>query len=68
MIGKAVLSILDRDEEYLITFPSGYGRSILTQPWFEMGGQVSITCPKTNYSAEIEFLTKVNSERTILFV
>jgi len=26
MIGKAVVSLLDRDEEYVITFPNGYGR------------------------------------------
>lgn len=59
MIGKAVLSLLDRDEEYVFTFPSAYGRSILTVPWFEMGGNISINCAKTGYSADIEFLTKV---------
>ena len=26
MIGKAVVSVLDWDEEYVITFPNGYGR------------------------------------------
>ena len=60
MIGKAVINLLDRDEDYIFTFPSGYGRSILTVPWFEMGGQITITCPKTGYSADIEFLTKVS--------
>jgi hypothetical protein len=59
MIGKAVINLLDRDEEYIFTFPSGYGRSILTVPWFEMGGQITINCPKTGFSADIEFLTKV---------
>jgi oxysterol-binding protein-related protein 9/10/11 len=59
MIGKAVLSLLDHDEEYVLTFPSAYGRSILTVPWFEMGGQVSINCAKTGYNCSIEFLTKV---------
>lgn len=59
MVGKAVLSVLDYDEEYVMTFPSAYGRSILTVPWFEMGGPVSIVCAKTGYYANIEFLTKV---------
>ena len=27
-------------------------------PWFEMGGQVSITCAKSGYQANIDFLTK----------
>lgn len=58
MIGKAVLSLLDLGEEYIMTFPSAYGRSILTVPWFEMGGQVSISCPKTGYNTTIDFLTK----------
>ena len=26
MIGQAVISVLDHDEEYIITFPNGYGR------------------------------------------
>ena len=26
MIGQCVLSVLDYDEEYTLTFPSGYGR------------------------------------------
>jgi oxysterol-binding protein-related protein 9/10/11 len=30
MIGKAVLSLIEFDEEYILTFPSAYGRSILT--------------------------------------
>ena len=59
MIGKAVLSLLDLDEEYVANFPSAYGRSILTLPWFEMGGEITISCAKTGYNANIEFLTKV---------
>ncbi|KAK3579132.1 hypothetical protein CHS0354_022152 [Potamilus streckersoni] len=58
MIGQAVLSVIDHDEEYILTFPNGYGRSILTIPWIEMGGKVTISCVKTGYSATIEFLTK----------
>ena len=34
-------------------------RSILNVPWVELGGKVSVTCPKTSYSANIEFHTKV---------
>ena len=26
MIGQAVISVMDYDEEYIITFPNGYGR------------------------------------------
>jgi hypothetical protein len=58
MVGKAALSLLDYDEEYVATFPSAYGRSILTVPWFEMGGQVTVNCAKSGYSSTIEFLTK----------
>lgn len=57
-IGQGVVSVLDYDEEYVVTFPNGYGRSILTVPWIELGGSVSITCQKTGYSANIEFITK----------
>lgn len=92
MVGQACVSVLDYDEEYLVTFPNAYGRclpmivissfifsfvvdticmyyftctcyfctrSILTTPWVELGGKCNITCAKTGYSAEIEFLTKV---------
>ncbi|CAH1773458.1 unnamed protein product [Owenia fusiformis] len=58
MIGQAVISVIDHDEEYIVTFPSGYGRSILTVPWVELGGKVNISCAKTGYSANIEFLCK----------
>ncbi|XP_060083643.1 oxysterol-binding protein-related protein 9-like isoform X3 [Ylistrum balloti] len=58
MIGQAVVSLIDHDEEYVITFPNGYGRSILTVPWVELGGKVTITCAKTGFSANIDFHTK----------
>jgi hypothetical protein len=57
-IGQGIVSVLDHDEEYIVTFPNGYGRSILTVPWIELGGTVTITCHKTGYSSNIEFLTK----------
>ena len=34
-------------------------RSILTVPWMELGGKVSVLCKKTGYSAAIEFHCKV---------
>lgn len=37
--------------------PSSF-RSILTIPWIELGGSVTITCPQSGYRADIEFLTK----------
>jgi len=58
MVGEAVISLLDHEEEYKITFPSGYGRSILTVPWIELGGKCTVSCEKTGYSGVIEFLTK----------
>lgn len=33
-------------------------RSILTVPWIELGGSVTISSPQTGYRADIEFLTK----------
>ncbi|CRK98250.1 CLUMA_CG011612, isoform A [Clunio marinus] len=57
-IGQGVVTLCDLNEEYILTFPNGYGRSILTVPWIELGGNVTINCPKTGYHAEIDFLTK----------
>ncbi|XP_071525487.1 oxysterol-binding protein-related protein 9 isoform X2 [Panulirus ornatus] len=57
-IGQGCVSLIDHDEEYILNFPSGYGRSILTVPWVELGGTCQITCNKTGYSANVEFLTK----------
>ncbi|KAA3679833.1 oxysterol-binding protein-related protein 9/10/11, partial [Paragonimus westermani] len=58
MVGSAVISLLNVDEEYVITFPCGYGRNILTVPWIELGGKTSIICTKSGYVASIEFKTK----------
>ena len=57
-VGQGKLTLMDHNEEYICTFPSAYGRSILTVPWVELGGKVSITCPQTNYHANIEFKCK----------
>ncbi|XP_076104118.1 oxysterol-binding protein-related protein 9-like isoform X4 [Mytilus galloprovincialis] len=58
MIGQGVISVIDHDEEYTITFPNGYGRSILTVPWIELGGKCTLSCAKTGYNATVEFHTK----------
>uniref|UniRef100_A0A8D1S385 Oxysterol-binding protein n=1 Tax=Sus scrofa TaxID=9823 RepID=A0A8D1S385_PIG len=57
-IGQGCVSCLDYDEHYILTFPNGYGRSILTVPWVELGGECSINCSKTGYNANIVFHTK----------
>ncbi|XP_011150267.1 oxysterol-binding protein-related protein 9 [Harpegnathos saltator] len=57
-VGKGWVNVLQHGEEYVLTFPNGYGRSILTIPWVELGGTVTISCLQTGYHATIEFLTK----------
>ncbi|EZA47806.1 Oxysterol-binding protein-related protein [Ooceraea biroi] len=57
-VGKGWVNVLQHDEEYVLTFPNGYGRSILTVPWIELGGTVTISCVQTGYHATVEFLTK----------
>ncbi|XP_052003626.1 oxysterol-binding protein-related protein 10-like isoform X2 [Xyrauchen texanus] len=58
MVGEGVLHLLEHDEEYVFTLPSAYARSILTVPWVELGGKVSICCVNTGYSAAVTFHTK----------
>uniref|UniRef100_A0A3Q3K5L9 Oxysterol-binding protein n=1 Tax=Monopterus albus TaxID=43700 RepID=A0A3Q3K5L9_MONAL len=58
MIGEGCLYLLEHDEEYTFTLPCAYARSILTVPWVELGGKVTITCAKSGYSAVITFQTK----------
>ncbi|XP_043502655.1 oxysterol-binding protein-related protein 9 isoform X1 [Polistes fuscatus] len=57
-IGKGWVNVLEHGEEYVLTFPNGYGRSILTVPWIELGGTATINCAQTGYQATVEFLTK----------
>uniref|UniRef100_A0A8C9VXI8 Oxysterol-binding protein n=1 Tax=Scleropages formosus TaxID=113540 RepID=A0A8C9VXI8_SCLFO len=57
-IGQGCVSCLEHDEHYILTFPNGYGRSILTVPWVELGGECTISCSKSGYSANIVFHTK----------
>ncbi|KAM6904277.1 oxysterol-binding protein-related protein 10-like [Lycodopsis pacificus] len=58
MVGEGVLRLLEHDEEYVFTLPCAYARSILTVPWVELGGKVSINCAKSGYSATVTFHTK----------
>ena len=46
-------------ETYVLSMPSAYARSILTEPWAELGGRVNIQCLDTGYVAPIVFHTKV---------
>ena len=39
-LGSGRVILHDLDEEYVMTFPSGYGRSIMSTPWVELGGKV----------------------------
>uniref|UniRef100_A0A0N4Z270 Oxysterol-binding protein n=1 Tax=Parastrongyloides trichosuri TaxID=131310 RepID=A0A0N4Z270_PARTI len=57
-VGFGTVKLHDYDEVYKLTFPSGYGRSIMGTPWIELGGRIDVTCEKTGYTAEIDFLTK----------
>ena len=57
-IGQGCITLLDHNEQYVINFPNGYGRSILTVPWVELGGDCTITCEKSGYSAYVKFHTK----------
>ncbi|MBN3325925.1 GADL1 decarboxylase, partial [Atractosteus spatula] len=58
MVGEGLLCLMEHDEEYVFTLPCAYARSILTVPWVELGGKVSINCAKTGYSATVTFQTK----------
>ncbi|XP_068791600.1 oxysterol-binding protein-related protein 10 isoform X2 [Struthio camelus] len=58
MVGEGVLYLMEHEEEYVFTLPSAYARSILTIPWVELGGKVSINCARTGYSATVTFHTK----------
>ncbi|XP_074123379.1 LOW QUALITY PROTEIN: oxysterol-binding protein-related protein 10 [Sminthopsis crassicaudata] len=58
LIGEGVLRLLDYEEDYIFTLPNAYARSILTIPWVELGGKVTMECAKTGYTALVTFHTK----------
>lgn len=39
----------DYAEHYILTFPSGYGKSILAVPWVELRGKCNTNCSKMGY-------------------
>ncbi|XP_026682166.1 oxysterol-binding protein-related protein 9-like [Diaphorina citri] len=57
-VGFGTLKLLQFGEEYVCTFPNGYGRSILTVPWIELGGSTTVKCVQSGYHANVEFHTK----------
>ena len=65
-IGQDCVSCLEHNKHYILTFPSGYGRSILTVLWVELGGESNINCSKTSYSANSVFHTKTGPRSTEL--
>lgn len=60
---KPVIDIIDIEISFLryhsVAVLFLCSRSILTTPWVEMGGKVSISCAKTGYNATVTFHTKV---------
>uniref|UniRef100_A0A8C1GZD8 Oxysterol-binding protein n=1 Tax=Cyprinus carpio TaxID=7962 RepID=A0A8C1GZD8_CYPCA len=58
--GEARLSFLKRGEDYVMNLPYAHCKGILYGTMtLELGGQVSIACEKTGYSAQLEFRLKV---------
>lgn len=40
-VGWGCVKLYEHNEDYMVTFPNGYGRSIMGTPWFELGGKVA---------------------------
>lgn len=58
LTGKLNLKLDEFNEEYSITLPNCYIRSIVTNPWIELGDTASINCSKTDLTASIIFHVK----------
>ncbi|XP_045601770.1 oxysterol-binding protein-related protein 11 isoform X2 [Procambarus clarkii] len=58
LVGDITLIIGSVQESYSLAMPSAYARSILTEPWVELGGRVNISSPETGCQAVIVFHTK----------
>ncbi|ESO91605.1 hypothetical protein LOTGIDRAFT_217357 [Lottia gigantea] len=57
--GTAKLTFLKRGEDYFITMPYAHCKGILIGTLtMEMGGKVTINCPKTGYRCDLEFKLK----------
>ena len=59
LVGSLVLKLDQHNEEYTLTLPSCYARSILSNPWIELGDKVSINCPLTGFNSSVIFHVKV---------
>jgi len=67
LVGELTLKLEKPNEEYKITLPTFYTRSIVTKPWIELGGVCTISCSQTGCSASIEFILKVSFRLKYLF-
>lgn len=57
--GEARLSFLNRGEDYVMNMPYAHCKGILYGTMtLELGGQITVTCEKTGYSAQLEFKLK----------
>ncbi|XP_050719266.1 oxysterol-binding protein-related protein 11-like isoform X4 [Eriocheir sinensis] len=58
LVGDITLVLGKMKESYSLAMPSAYARSILTEPWVELGGRVNISSPESGCQAVIVFHTK----------
>ncbi|TNM91481.1 hypothetical protein fugu_019861 [Takifugu bimaculatus] len=57
--GEARLTFLNRGEDYVMNMPYAHCKGILYGTMtLELGGQITIACEKTGYSAQLEFRLK----------
>ncbi|KAA0201724.1 hypothetical protein HAZT_HAZT008878, partial [Hyalella azteca] len=45
-------------ETYSLSMPSAFARSIITEPWSELGGRVTLACAESGCAANVVFHTK----------
>ncbi|CAL4064466.1 unnamed protein product, partial [Meganyctiphanes norvegica] len=57
LVGDIKLVVGDEDV-YSLAMPSAYARSILTEPWVELGGRINVHAHKSDCNANIVFHTK----------
>ncbi len=58
-VGEAYFNVLNRGEEYVMTFPTYYACGLfIGKLRMEIGDKTKIVCKKTGLSAEFEFRTK----------
>jgi hypothetical protein len=58
--GEIIFQLLNLKEQYIVVFPHVVAKGLIWgQQGLEMNDFLKIRCPKTNFSAKIEFLVKV---------